>query len=173
MSIGSTSSHKADVDYHTKALPAPVVELPPVPKYPCPFITDVDVERYLKPLYSTGWGISRVPAILSPPKGKPVPAATQLSKKISLPNSHLAEVFIEDAKTFIIEPENVIFFTLSYSHADRTYMWISITVSGIKNLMNLEITSQCMFILIVPSRLKVVVIQKTPTSCLRPRHDQE
>ncbi|KIJ49691.1 hypothetical protein M422DRAFT_246762 [Sphaerobolus stellatus SS14] len=104
--LSTTPRRKMEPEYHATALPTPAVELPTSPKYPCPFITEADLERYLKPLYSTGWGISVVSAVLAPAKGKPVPAATQLSKRISFPNADIANVFIEDAKSLIVQAEN-------------------------------------------------------------------
>lgn len=42
-----------------KALPFFLMP-PPVPPYPCPHLTDKEIEVYLKPLYERGWGIHTI-----------------------------------------------------------------------------------------------------------------
>lgn len=80
-------------------------EPPLAPRYPCPFLTATDMPTYVLPLYRFGWGISRVPNNTS--ATKPALAATQLSKRFTLPNPDKAKKFVEEITNTIIEPENV------------------------------------------------------------------
>jgi len=87
----------------SKTTTEPLPDLPPTPRYPCPFITASDIEKYLSPhLYAAGWGISSLP-----PSGQKItPPVTQLSKRILFPNSDMAEIFMKDVNTTIVDREN-------------------------------------------------------------------
>ncbi|KAF8520388.1 hypothetical protein BU17DRAFT_88977 [Hysterangium stoloniferum] len=81
----------------------PLPDLPPTPRYPCPFVTASDIEKYLSPhLYAAGWGISS----LRPSDQKITPPVTQLSKRVLFPNSDIAEIFMKDVNTTIVDREN-------------------------------------------------------------------
>ena len=91
------SEGKSQTRLHLPGLPAP-------PRYPCPFVTAKDIETYILPLYRIGWGISCVPVNTS--SEKRIPSATQLSKKIILPNPDITRSFVKDIM-HLIEQENV------------------------------------------------------------------
>ena len=75
-------------------------ELPSAPPYPCPFLTDEDVQTYLLPLYPRGWTVQ-------PSKtGDDNKRAPELVKAFAFENSSQLEEFLRKA-TDVTNAENV------------------------------------------------------------------
>ena len=107
-SQGSVHHHHHHHPTHSFDLP----DLPSVPPYPCPFLTDEEIKTYLEPLYLRSWTVQP-----SDPEHSKTPAP-ELVKSFKFSSESAAREFLEDFVQWVETRENVR--TLSPEHVAST-----------------------------------------------------
>lgn len=66
----------------------PLTPLPEAPKYPCPYLSEEEITKYLSPLYEQGWRIGSSHFALSKHIAADAPQAPELAKEFMFAPEH-------------------------------------------------------------------------------------